>query len=76
MMIGPIEHKTNIRFKKMEDLDSYINAKDVDYECEDATLTGYVYIINTLQFKVVTRSAHAKGTNCIQQIVEYHGKNC
>ena len=30
MIIGPIEHKTNIRFQNMDDFERYINALDVD----------------------------------------------
>ena len=29
MIIGPIEHKTNIRFKNMDDFERYINAIDI-----------------------------------------------
>ena len=29
MVIGPIEHKTNIRFKNLDNFESYINAIDV-----------------------------------------------
>ena len=75
IIIGPIEHKTNIRFKKMDDFVSYINAVDVDYAGEDVTFTGYVYKINTLHFKVVNRSAYGKGADYMQEIVEYHGQN-
>ena len=63
MNIGPIAHKTNIRFKSMDNFESYINAIDVDYDSEDVTFTGYVYKLNTPQFNVVKRSAYAKGTN-------------
>ena len=42
MIIGPVEHKTNIRFKNMDDFERYINAIDVDYDSEDVTFTGYV----------------------------------
>ena len=63
MIIGPIEQKTNIRFKNMDDFESYINAIDIDYVSEDVTFTGYVYIKNTPQFKVVKRSAYGEGTN-------------
>ena len=76
MIIGPIEHKTNIRFKNMNDFENYINAIDVDYDCEDVTFTGYVYKLNTPHFKVVRRSAYGRGTNYMQEIVEYHGQNC
>ena len=32
--------------------------------------------LNTPQFKVVKRSAYAKGTNYLKEIVEYRGQNC
>ena len=76
MIIGPVEHKTNIRFENMDDFERYINAIDIDYDSEDVTFTGYVYKINTPHFKVVKRSAYGKGTNYMQEIVEYHGQNC
>ena len=40
MIIGTVEHKTNIRFEKMDDFESYINAKDIDYDSENVTFTG------------------------------------
>ena len=76
MIIGPTKHKTNIRFKNMDDFERYINAIDVDYNSEDVTFTGYVYKLNTPHFKVVKRIAYGKGTNYMQEIVEYHGRNC
>ena len=72
MIIGPIEHKTNIRFKNMDDFERYINAIDIDYDSEDVIFTGYVYKLDTPQFKIVKRSAYGKGTNHMQEIVEYH----
>ena len=76
MIIGPVEHKTNIRFKNMDDFERYINAIDIDYDSEDVTFTGYVYKLNTPRFKVVKRSAYGRGINYMQEIVEYHGRNC
>ena len=76
MIIGTVEHKTNIRFKNMDDFERYINAIDIDYDSEDVTFTGYVYKLNTPHFKVVKRSEYGRGTNYMQEIVEYHGKNC
>ena len=76
MIIGPVEHKTNIRFKNMDDFEIYINTIDVDYDSEDVTFTGYVHKINTPRFKVVKRSAYGRGTNYMQEIIEYHGQNC
>ena len=76
MIIGPVEHKTNIRFKNMDDFERYINAIDVDYDSEDVTFSGYVYKLNTPHFKVAKRSAYGRGTNYMQEIVEFHGQNC
>ena len=76
MIIGPIEHNTNIRFKNMDDFERYINAKDIDYDSEDVTFTGYVYKLNTPHFKIVKRSAYGRGTNHMQEIVEHQGRNC
>ena len=76
MIIGLVEHKTNIRYKNMDDFERYINAIDIDYDSEDVTFIGYVYKINTPQFKVVKRSAYGRGTNHMQEIVEYYGRNC
>ena len=75
MIIGPVEHKTNIRFKNMDDFERYINAIDIDYDSDDVIFTGYVYKLNTPQFKVVKRSSYGKGTNYMQEIVEYQGQN-
>ena len=60
----------------MEDFESYINAIDIDHDGEDVTFTGYVYKLNTPQFNVVRRSVYGRGTNYMQEIVEYHGQNC
>ena len=76
MIIGPVEHKKNIRFKNMDDFERYINAIDIDYDSEDVTFTGYVYKLDIPQFKVVRRSAFGKGTTYMQEIVEYLGQNC
>ena len=70
MVIGPIEHKTNIRLKNMEDFESYINAIDIDYDSEDVIFSGYVYKLKTPHFKVVKRSAYTKGTTYKKENVE------
>ena len=76
MIIGPVEHKTNVRLRNIDNFEKDMNAIDVEYDSEGATFTGYVSKLNTHQFNVVKRSAYAKGTNCMQEIFEYHGKNC
>ena len=47
MVIRPVEHKTNVRFRNMDHFESYMNAVDVDYDSKDGTLTMYLKKINT-----------------------------
>ena len=75
-IIGHNELETNSRCKNMDRFESYKNTIDVDYDDEVVTFTGYVCKLNTPQFKVVKRSAYGKGTNYMQETVEYHGQNC
>ena len=60
----------------MGDFESNINAIDTDYDSEDVAFTGYVYKLDTPEINVVKRSVYAKGTNYMQEIVEYRGQNC
>ena len=77
ILIGEIERKTNIRFKFVDDFESYNNAIDNGgYDSEDVIFTGWWYMLNTPEFKKVYRSQYAKGTSYMQEIVEYQGQNC
>ena len=76
MVIGPVEQKTNIRFRSMDAFENYLNAIDIDYDSKDVTFTGYVYILNTPELKVVKERAYAKGTNYMKKMVKYRGQNC
>ena len=68
--------ESHIRFKNIDDHESYINAIDQDYDSEDAMFNGYIYKLNTPQFNSVNRSKFGNGFNFKQQFIEYHGKNC
>ena len=76
MIIVHVQHKTNIRFKNVDHFESYINAVDNDYDSEDFTFSGFVYKLSTPQFNAVKRSAYAKGTNYMREIVQFHGRDC
>ena len=76
MIIGPVEHKTNIRFKKMDDFESYINALDFDYDSENVVFAGVADKLKTPQFNRVNRSQYGRGTSFRHDIVEYIGINC
>ena len=77
LLVGEIEQKTNIRFKNVDDFESYINAIDNSgYDSEDVIFTGWLYKLNTPEFKKVNRSQYGRGTDFKQDIVEYIGNNC
>ena len=45
MFIGPVEYKTNIRFRKIDDFENYKIAIHIDYNTEDVTFFWvYSYI--------------------------------
>ena len=77
MLVGEVEQKMNIRFKNVDDFESYINAIDYGgYDSEDVIFTGWLYKLNTPEFKKVNRSQYGRGTDFKQDIVEYIGNNC
>ena len=61
MLVGEIKQKTKIRFKSMDDFESYINAIDNSgYDSEDVTSTRYIYKLNTPEFINAKRSHMVK----------------
>ena len=77
MLVGEVEQKTNIRFKSVDDFESYINAIDNSgYDSEVVIFTGWLYKLNTPEFDKVNRSQHGRGADFKQDIVEYIGNNC
>ena len=70
MLVGEIEQKTNIRFKNVDDFERYINAVDNSgYDSEDVIFTGWLYKLNTPEFKKANRSQYGRGTDFKQDIV-------
>ena len=77
MLVCEVEQKTNIRFKNVDDFESYINAIDNSgYDSDDVIFTRWLYKLNTPKFKKVNRSQYGRGTGFKQDIVEYIGNNC
>ena len=77
MLIGELELETKIRFKNVDDFQSYINAIDNSgYDSEDVIFKGWLYKLNTLEFKKVNRSQNGRGTDFKQDIVEFRCNNC
>ena len=77
MVVGEVEQKTNIRFKNVDDFESYINAiNNSIYDSQNVIFTGWLCKLNTSEFKKVNRSQYGTGTDFKQDIVEYIGNNC
>ena len=77
MLIVEIEQKTNFRLKSVNDFETYINAIDNSgYDSDDVTFTGWLYKLNTPEFKKINRSQYPRGTNFKQDIVESIGNIC
>ena len=68
--------QTNVRFRNMDDYESYTNAIDEGYDAEDAIFNCYIYKINTPQFNNVNRSQYGNGCDFKLEIIEYPGNNC
>ena len=51
MVIAPAEHKTNVRFKIMDDFEIYVIAIVIDRDSEDVIFTAYVYKLKTSQLR-------------------------
>ena len=75
-MVGSLKVLTHIRFRNIDDYESYINAIEQDYESEDAIFNGYFYKINTPQPNKLKKSQYRNGCDFKHEIIEYRGKNC
>ena len=68
--------QTIIRFRNMDDYESYINSIDEGCDAEDAIFNVYVYKINTPHFNKVNRSQYGIGCDYKHEIIEYKGNIC
>ena len=76
LKVGYQIRQTHIRFRNMDDFESYINSIDQDYDSDDSFFNGYIYEINTPQFNKVNRSQYGNGCSFDEIIIEYQGNNC
>ena len=76
LKVGDQIRPTNIRFRNFDDFESYINFIDERYDAEVAIFNGYIYKINTPQFKKVIRSQYGNGCDFKHEIIENGGNNC
>ena len=76
LKVGDQIRQTKIRFRNMDDFEAFINSIDQDYDSEDAIFNGYIYKLDTPQFKKVNRSQYGNGCDFKHEIIEYRGNNC
>ena len=76
LKIGDQIRRTVIRFKNMDNFETYINSIDQDYDSEDAILNGYSYKIDTPHYKKVNRSQFGNGCDIKHETIKYRGNNC
>ena len=76
LKVGDQIRQTNIRFRNMDDFESYINTIDDGYDAEGANFKGYIYKLDTPQFKKVNKSQYGNGCDFKHEIIEYQGNNC
>ena len=76
LKVGDQIRQTHIRFRNMDDFESYINSIDEGYDADDCIFNGYIYKIDTPQFNKVNRSQYGNGCDFKHEIIEYCGYNC
>ena len=76
LKVGAQIRQTHIRFRNMDDFESYINSIDERYDADDCIFNGFIYKIDTPQFNKVKRSEYANGCDFKHEIIEYQGNNC
>ena len=61
LKVGDQIRQNHIRFRNISDYEAYNNSIDERYDSEDGIFNGYIYNINTPQYKLVNRSQYGKG---------------
>ena len=77
MFVDEIEQKLNIRFKIVDDFETFIIAIDKSgYDSDDVIFIRWLYKLNTHEFNKVNRSQYGRGIDFKQDNVEYIGNYC
>ena len=76
LKVGNQNRQEHIRFRNIDDYESYINSIDEGYDAEDVIFNGYVCKINTLQFNKANRIQYGNGCDFKHQIIEIPVNNC
>ena len=75
LKVGDQIRQTHIRFRNMDDFESFIKSIDEGYDADDCIFNGYIYKLSIPQFNKVNRSQYGNGCNFDKIIIEYRGNN-
>ena len=75
-MVRILKVDDQIRFRNIDDYETYINAIDEGYDAEGAIFKGYVYKINSPQFNKINKGQYGNGCDFKHEVIEYPGKYC
>ena len=75
LKFGDQIRQTHIRFRNMDDFESYINSIDEGYDADDCIFNGNIYKVDTPQFNKVNRSQYGNRCDFKHEIIEYRGIN-
>ena len=76
MVITENLKNTQIRFSNVDDYEKDNNSIDEWYDSQDAVFRGWIYKINTLQFRRVRRPPFGNGCDFKHAILENCGNIC
>ena len=76
LKLGDQIKQTTIRFRNMDDFESYINSIDQDYDSDYSIFNGHIYKLDTPQFSKVNRSQYENGCDFKHEIIEHRGNTC
>ena len=76
LKVGDQIRQTHIRYRNIDDYESYIIAIDEGYDAEDAIFDGYNYKLDSPQFNKVNRSQYGNECDFKHDIIDYQGNNC
>ena len=76
LKVGDQIRQTNIRYRNMDDFESYNNATDEGYDAGDAIFNGHIDKNRSPLFEKVNRGQYGNGCDFKHEIFEYRGNNC
>ena len=74
--LGEVTHITAMRFRNIQDFETYINDIDEEYEGDDSIFVGDIYMLNNPEFRQINRAEFGRGTDFLKDIIEVKGINC